>query len=105
MHMESPITGFASVDASAQPPLRFSKLGFSALEKPFTSRGIWLDSSRDTKVENTERQTFLTQYNFDFHNSHGYAAAGDGLKMIENGLVFVRPRMVSDGSFVAPELS
>jgi hypothetical protein len=102
MRMESPVTGIASVDGSPGPPKRYGKLGFSAVDKPFTSRGFWMETERDTNIENTELQTFLTRYNFDAHNSEGFASRGFGIRLIDrDGMVLARPRVKMDGRFNA----
>lgn len=106
MRMESPVTGVASVDGSPGPPKRFGKLGFSAIDRPFTSRGFWMDTERDTKIENTELQTFLTRYSFEAKNSEGFSARDDGLSLIDNeGMVYIRPRIKMDGNFAADKFS
>jgi hypothetical protein len=106
MRMESPVTGVASVDGSPGPPRRFSKLGFSAVDRPFTSRGFWLDPDRDTGIENTEMQTFLTRYSFEANNSEGFAARDTGIRLVDSdGFVFARPRVKMDGNFSAERFS
>ena len=106
MRMETPVTGIASVDGSPGPPKRFSKLGFSAVDKPYTSQGFWLNTDRGTKIENTEMQTFLTRLNFNSRNAEGYAARDNGLNLVDHqGLIFVRPRFRMQGAFNADRFS
>jgi hypothetical protein len=101
MHMETQVAGYAHVAPSENAKTNFLKLGFSAVETPYTSRGFFVQSELETRIENTDRQTFLTRNNFALSRMEGFAARGDGFSLIgDNGVVIKRPRMRGDeGTF------
>ncbi len=107
MHMETPVTGFAILTPSEDGKNQFVKMGFSALGKPYTSRGFWVDGDSDTRIENTQRQTFLTRNNFEVHKIEGYAARDDGISLVDaKGLVKSHPRLYgAEGTSTAKGLS
>ncbi|MEX2287724.1 MAG: hypothetical protein WD648_11585 [Planctomycetaceae bacterium] len=107
MHMETSVTGFVSIAPSEDGKNQFVKMGFSAIEKPYTSRGFWIDADSDTRIENTQRQTFLTRHNFEIHRIEGYAEIDEGLSLVApTGLVISRPRLYgAEGTFTAKGLS
>ncbi len=104
--MGTKITGSANVVPSADGKKLYSPLGFSAKTRPFSSRGFWMNSGWDTRIENTELQTMLTWYNFEFGEATGYAAKDFGLALLgEGNIVTRRPRFRAEGTFRARRMT